>query len=120
MTRKHKTYSILKMASAVFFIAALLWLTVSVPFVYKAQQDQAQSSAKEKADNPFAGSEEEAPLGSTEEKAPGTNTLSEEYLHDHHKQEYFFSVTAQYHKCENAGTYHAFHGELLVPPPNVA
>jgi hypothetical protein len=117
---KHTSYGFWKMASALFFIVALLWLTVSLPFVNAVQQGYELCSDSDSADNPFAGSEEEAPRGGTEEKAPGNNSLSEEYLHDQHKAEYFFSVQAEYHKCENAGTYHAFHGELLVPPPNVA
>jgi hypothetical protein len=61
------------------------------------------------------------PLGNaSEEKAPTTTSFSEEYLHDHYMTDHFFSIALQYHKCENAGTYNAFHGELLVPPPNAA
>ena len=61
------------------------------------------------------------PFGNTtEEKAPVSNSFSEEYLHDHHSTDCFFSIVLQYHKCENADTYHAYHGELLVPPPNVS
>lgn len=72
------------------------------------------SSNDEEAANPFG--------NTTEEKAPsGSNvSFSEEYLHDNHHSDHFFSAKASYHKCENADTYHAFHGELLVPPPNMA
>ncbi len=73
--------------------------------------------------SPSTDNEEETanPFGNTtEEKAPSSTSFSEEYLHDHHTTDYFFSTVLQYHKCENAGTYIAFHGELLVPPPNVA
>ena len=73
---------------------------------------------------PLSGNEEETtnPFGNTtEEKAPSsTNRFLKNILHDHHTADYFFSIVSQYHKCENAGTYIAFHGELLVPPPNVA
>jgi hypothetical protein len=72
--------------------------------------------------SPLAGTEEEAanPFGNTtEEKAP-SSSFSEEFLHDHHKADYFFSIVSQYHNSENDGTYVAYHGELLVPPPNAA
>ncbi len=108
--------------SSVCMILALLWLTVSLPFVYAAQQAIAKYDKTAQVDFPLSGSEEEAnPLGnSTEEKAPGSISVSEEYLHDHHKSDYFFTAASQYHKGENADTYVAFHGELLVPPPNQA
>jgi hypothetical protein len=120
MKQSRKPYSFVQLASAVLMIAALLWLTVSLPFVYESQQklNPVQNNA-----SPLAGNEEEAanPYGnSTEEKAPSSSSFSEEYLHDHHKSDYFFSISSQYHKGENDGTYIAFHGELLVPPPNQA
>lgn len=120
--RHKRTYSILQRASAVSMIVALLWLTVSIPFVYESQQKLAQQEKSEKATIPPGGNEEDAnPFGNTtEEKAPGNSTVSEEYLHDHHEAEYFLLIASQYHKCENTDTYIAFHGELLVPPPNAA
>ncbi len=123
MKKNKRTYSVFQLVSAVCMILALLWLTVSAPFIYASQQEFAKQNQTAKADFPVSGNEEENnPFGAnTEEKAPSTsNSFSEEYLHDNHKAEYFFSIASQYHKCENAGTYVAFHGELLVPPPNVA
>ena len=103
-------------------IVALVWLTISAPFVFNCQQEQSKIA---KAQTPPGNNEEEAanPFGnSTEEKAPGTsnNSFSEEYLHDHHVTDHFLPVTPQYYTLQNAGTYIAFHGELLVPPPNAA
>lgn len=118
-----RTYSFLHLASAVIMILLLMWLTVSTPFVYASQQEQAKHSKSCSGQPPLSGTEEENanPFGnSTEEKTPKNITsFSEEYLHDQHKTDYLFSITLQYHKIENAGTYTAFHGELLVPPPNV-
>ena len=71
---------------------------------------------------PFTGSEEETtnPFGNnTEEKAPNSNSLSEEYLHNFLIISHSYTEISQYHKLENADAYIAFHGELLVPPPNV-
>jgi len=121
MRRNQRAYSIFQLSSAIFMILALLWLTISTPFVYADQQQQAKSkvvntssseNGEEEAGNPFS--------NTTEEKNPNNNSLSEEYLHHDHLEEYFFSIALQYHKCENADTYIAYHGELLVPPPDRA
>jgi hypothetical protein len=120
MRRSRKPYSLVQLASALLMIAALLWLTVSLPFVYESQQ---MLSHVDNHASPLTSNEEEAanPFGnSTEEKAPSGSSFSEEYLHDHHKADYFFSIASQFQIGENDGTYIAFHGELLVPPPNKA
>lgn len=104
-------------------VLALLWLTVSTPFVFNSQQHFAKQSKMADVDSPLSGSEEEAgnPLSNTnEEKNPNSTSFSEEYLHDHHQDGHFLLSYLQFHKCMDADTYIAFHGELLVPPPNVA
>jgi hypothetical protein len=124
MKVKNITYSPLQLLSAVFMILALLWLTISAPFVIASQQQMAKYEKMADGDLPSPGNEEETanPFGNnTEEKSPtSSSSFSEEYLHDHHKAEQFFSIISLFHKCENAGTYIAYHGELLVPPPNAA
>lgn len=102
---------------------ALLWLTISLPFVLAGQQEIAKQQHTENTASPLTGNEEESanPFGnSTEEKAPGNSSFSEEYLHDHHKEDSFLAAARQYRSCEDARNYIAYHGELLVPPPNVA
>lgn len=104
---------------------ALLWLTVSAPFVVAAQQEIAKQERMLEAGAPASGCPDEAADDSSgnnsiEEKVPGTTNFSEEFLHDHDITHYLSSETSRYHKLESAGTYTAFHGELLVPPPNVA
>lgn len=121
MKRRHNIYSVSQLFSAVIMIVALAWLTVSTPFVYASQQELAKQHKMEKAGSPLAGTEEESskPGGkNTEEKTQGSTSLSEEYLHNNPKSDYFFTLSLQYQKCENADIYIAFHGELLVPPPN--
>lgn len=123
MKKTPQPYSLFRRLSAVMMIIALSWLTISAPFVFEQQQKMAKQNSCACGDLPIAGTEEEAnPFsGSTEEKAPKTlNSFSEEYLHNHHQSEYFLSIASQFHKCENAGIYVAYHGELLVPPPNKA
>ena len=100
-------------------ILALLWLTISIPFVYASQQAAAENSGKHAGFN-LCAEEESNPLGNTTEEKSSSTSFSEEYLHDHDHSDHSFSIDTLYHKCENADTYTAFHGEVQVPPPNVA
>lgn len=103
-------------------ILALLWLTVSTPFVLASQQQLAKEGKVTNTPSPLGACEEEGnPFGAnTEEKTPGAASFSEEFLHDHNTAHHFPATDPAYHKCENADTYTAFHGELLVPPPNAS
>ena len=102
-------------------ILTLCWLTISMPLVIDFKEKVAKM--ENKSTIPSNQDDESAPLGNnTEEKVPfSNNSFSEEYLHDLHiTHHYFFSETSQYHNFENTDIYIAFHGELLVPPPNTA
>lgn len=124
MNKKRKTYNRIQQLSAVFMILALCWLTISTPFVYAGQQAIAKQSKAAAQQAPLSDNDDETtnPFGNTtEEKGPNSsNSLSEEYLHESHTTDHFFCIISRDHKWENAGTYVAFHGELLVPPPNQA
>ena len=123
MKTNRKTYSVFQLCSATFMILALMWLTVSTPFFIASQQDVARQKMEKSASSPMAGNEEEPnnPFGNnTEEKAPNANTFSEEYLHHFDITSPFYTKISQYHKHENSDAYIAFHGELLVPPPNAS
>ena len=112
------TYGLINRVSAIVMIVALLLLTISTPFIFRAQQaDHQRISASA---NPFAGAEEDStnPLSGTEEKAPNTVNLAEEYLHDNERAAGLFDDLSDCHIHGNDGTYVAYHGELLVPPPN--
>jgi hypothetical protein len=115
------TYSVYRLASAVLMIVALLWLTVSLPVVYASQQEFAKLEKSANASSSDCNDDDNAnPYGNnTEEKAP-TTSVSEEYLHDHDKSDYFYSIISRIHKCESADAYTAYHGEVQVPPPNRA
>jgi cytoskeletal protein RodZ len=123
MKKSRKTYSLAQLASAIFMMIALLWLTVSVAFIVPAQQQLAQqgkATTTQSCTNPDE--EESNPFGNTnEEKASSNSTsFSEEYLHDHHAADHFSSTDVTTHTSKNSGTYNAFHGEVHVPPPNIA
>ncbi|MBS1607179.1 MAG: hypothetical protein JSS70_00030 [Bacteroidetes bacterium] len=103
-------------------LLTLFWLTLSIPFVYKAQQQIVKekiAAAQDKSTNDEESSGN--PLSNTnEEKSSNSfNTLSEEYLHHHTSEElshYRISTNHLHHAQES--TYIAFHGEMLCPPPN--
>ncbi len=120
MKKQRKTYSLFQKGSAVFMILTLLWLTISTPFVFSCQQELAKQDKKAQSSIPVSTTEEEAgkPIGNS--ATSSANTLSEEYLHDHHDADTFFTLVALYLHSHNDDTYHAYHGELLVPPPNAA
>ena len=117
MKKKHKIYGLLQLSSAILMIILLCWLTISMPFVYASQQEQAKhgkvthACSEEETSNPFG--------NNAEEKTAGGISFSEEYLHLYHATSHSYQEISQYYKLENADTYIAFHGELLVPPPNV-
>ena len=123
MKRSQKNNTASRFVSVIFMMLALLWLTVSLPFVYASQQGLIKQGLKASCGYPVSENDEDStnPFGSsTEEKAPGSTSFSEEYLHDHHSADHFFSFDSKYYKFEDEDAYHAFHGELLVPPPNAA
>ncbi len=98
---------------SLLMLCLLLWLTVSTPFVYEAQQDVAVAQGIAGPDD------DDSPLsGTNEEKVEtGSNTLSE-YLHElPHYQPRFILLTRSY-KCSPDDLYQAFHPELVVPPPD--
>jgi hypothetical protein len=121
MKRGFKLYSITQLLSAVFFIMALAWLTLGTSFVYTAQQEWVKLQKISKKTSPLSNAEKESstlPGNDAEEKTPVNNTLSEEFIHEHHSTIHFPVKLSRYHKSESADIYIAFHRELLVPPPN--
>ena len=115
--KKTTHISVKHKVSGIIMILALAWLTVSIPFVYAAQQKvAAEIAASDKTDsdsnsdnNPFA--------NTTEEKTPsGPNTLSE-YLHETHSADHQIVAQRMHIHHIQVATYIAFHGELTGPPP---
>ncbi len=98
----------------------LIWLTVSTPFVYESQQESIKHQFSAITDSELPVNEEESnPFGnSQEEKVPSGASLTEEFLHEFHSETLLYSLISKSYKCSDTDTYTAFHGELLVPPPN--
>lgn len=123
MRKNRKAYNVVQKISTIFMMVALLWLTISLPFVFVGQQEISKQNQTNHISTPLTANEEESsnPFGnSTEEKASGNSSVSEEYLHTQDKEDGFLVKAKQYGFLKNASTYIAYHGELLVPPPNLA
>lgn len=109
--------------TCVVMMITLAWFTVSLPFVYGAQQklalnyvangQAASNDSEEESSNPFA--------NTTEEKTPNSfGSMSEEYLHDSHSSEqYLAAILSKEYKIRHMSTYIAFYGELISPPPDI-
>ena len=116
MQKGKKIYTFGQLASGILMLLALLWLTVSLPYVNEAQQkgkasitQQMEEKASEDEGNPLA--------NTTEEKTEsGVNQLSE-YLHNIHILEHHFTEITTFYKCHPSDLYFEFHPELLSPPP---
>lgn len=121
MKGKH-TYSGLQQGAAVVMILMLCWLTVSAPFVFACQQQLQKSESGKYTAMQTADAEEETttnPYGNnTEEKVPGNGGIAEEYLHETADAALELLRSGSYRIHLDARDYIAFHGELLVPPPN--
>lgn len=114
--------SVISCVSCIVMILTLAWLTVSLPFVYSAQQTiKAELSVY--VDTPSGDNEEENdnPLtNTTEEKTSNSiSSVAEEYLHDTHSFEHSSDLLSKVYKVENTAPYNAFHGELISPPPDI-
>lgn len=114
MKQSQRTYPVRHIVSGLFMIVTLLWLTISTPFVYDAQQSlkkeiEKQSKPTKDNTNPFS--------NTTEEKNESSvNTLSE-YLHEPPCIEKNFITLIRLYKSYPSCIYFEYHPELISPPP---
>lgn len=113
MKRSQQAGSLKHIAYSVLMIFTLLWLTVSTPFVYQADQVQKklsrQSNQQSQAGNLFSNITEE-------QNENSVNTLSE-YLHETQLvNSHFVTVTRLYNHYPSI-IVPQHHPELLSPPP---
>jgi hypothetical protein len=93
-------------------IIALLWLTVSTPFVFASQQAQQKEIQKQ------AGTDKNPFSTTTEEKNESSVGSLSEYLHDLNSVNHHFVVLKRMYKCHTSDLYYVY-PELLSPPPEV-
>src|SRR6476469_4991004 len=108
-------FSLKSVISSLFMIIALLWLTVSTPFVFASQQAQQKEIQKQ-----AGGNEDKNPFSATaEEKNESSVSTLSEYLHALNSIDHHFIVLTRTYKCHTSDLYYAYHPELLSPPPKV-
>src|SRR5215510_6496940 len=101
-------FSLKSVISSLFMMLALLWLTVSSPFVFASQQAQ-QKEIQKLAGN----SEDKNPFSTTtEEKNESSASTLSEYLHDLNATNHHFTLLRRIYKCHTSDVYYAFHPEL--------
>ena len=113
-------YTIFQKACSVVMILALLWLTVSLPYVTDARALIAEqtSTAIPAVEQPVENTEEANSLAnSVEEKVPSNSSVLEEYLHHHNEELTPDNPRLSHIDKHSSDLYAAFHGELLSPPP---
>lgn len=117
MSKRKRTYSLSHILSSIIMLLALSWLTISAPFVYRAQQQQEQLAKQQ----PVSAEEDYNPFASTNEEktSNGTNNFSEEYLHHAHHIEQHFTTLIKSYKLHSIDEYVAYHPEAFSPPPEV-
>ena len=108
-------FSLKSVISSLFMIIALLWLTVSTPFVFASQQAQQKEIQKQTGSN-----EDKNPFSTTaEEKNESSVSTLSEYLHDLNSMDHHFIVLTRIYKYHTSDLYYDYHTELLSPPPEV-
>ena len=115
-------YTVSQKVCSVVMILALLWLTVSLPFVTDARELLAQqtSTPMPADEQPVENTEDANSLAnSVEEKVPSNSSVLEEYLHHHHEQLTPDNPRLSHIDKQSSDLYAAFHGELLSPPPEL-
>ena len=115
MNQQSTTYPLHKILSAIFLILALGWLTISLPFVYSAQQYAMEIAPSNGADDSKANNNYNPLSNTTEEKTPDQ---VQEYLHGQNENMEFQTTNLDHLHTHECKVYIAFHGELLCPPPN--
>lgn len=116
---KHK-YSLVLRINACFMILALLSLTISAPLSFNRQFSK-QDRSDQRSQLPVSASEEETanpPGNNTEEKAPGSASPLEEYLHNGSDAALVGNRNLRKFDTRDVVIFIDFHQELLVPPPN--
>jgi hypothetical protein len=123
MTGSNSTYK--NISVVIFMMMTMFWLTISLPFISEsriASNIESKSSACNEVMDAQQSEDAGFPQTSTSEEKGSEESANsnEEYLH-HHEGGLLPGLTdcktTMHDLAQDA--YCAFHGELLVPPPNV-
>jgi hypothetical protein len=119
MKKRKPSYGLFKKISAGFLLLALAWLTISAQFIYTGTSE-VNDHVNHTTSLPSSPGEEaqSSPLNNAEEEASASSNMVDEYLHDYPISRIFWSLLPSYNHLGDDNLYIAYHGELLVPPPN--
>lgn len=118
MKSGHQRKKFIRGAISIILMLSLVWLTISLPFVYNAREASKQLYSS--TDTPVANEEEcdNSLINTTEEKSSNVNSALEEFLHDVTSDELSPVTITLTYRIEQVSTYIAFYGELISPPPD--
>jgi hypothetical protein len=107
--------------AAITMLLALLWLTISTPFVFASKQAKQQHAKQMQAESSCGECvDDDAPVNQPEEKSEkGVSALSE-YLHAHDFAIKQLIFHLQHNKCHSTELYFAYHPDLFSPPPEIS
>ncbi|GAB4092979.1 hypothetical protein [Flaviaesturariibacter terrae] len=110
-TNAHKIGSLLLML-------ALLWLSVSTPFVYRFQKEQKAARASVAMEKSTADDDSNPLSNSNEEKTESGVSMPQEYLHEPlHFDHPSAAISLQYASYQQ-DDFVAWHPEFITPPPD--
>ena len=98
----------------------LIWLTISLPFVYQLQQKTNESHLSIQhgsADNEDKGLQDSPFSETTEETTESSTNIFSEFLPESAGAKEIFCNIIEVNKCLHAELYIAYHDELISPPP---
>jgi len=101
--------------SIVVMLAALVWLTISLPYVNGAQMLLKEKTAQN--DERHRGQNDNPLTNTIEEKNESGPVSISEYLHEEQSATSLDVTLVNYYKCHPSDLYYAFHPELISPPP---
>ena|SRR5688572_6358724 len=117
MQQIKSTYTLRHILASMFMMLALAWLTVCLPYVNEHQQAYKTYIQQSGEETPTDCGN---PLNNTnEEKTESGTSLLSEYLHDVTVIEHNFITLSSFYKCHPSDLYHAYHPDLVIPPPEV-
>ncbi len=106
--------------SSLLMLFALVWLSISTPFVYANQQAQQKISKKLQADKKEKAAADDTSQTSTPEEDEVVTSVTNisEYLHSHNFAiKHFIPIAVVHNKCHPSDLYFAYHPDLISPPP---
>ncbi|PHX74253.1 MAG: hypothetical protein CK547_04250 [Chitinophagaceae bacterium] len=121
MRKNRNIYSIIKKINASLLLLAVISLTISTPVAFFTQEFS-ENTPEQNTPHPIDDSEDGASnllnSNTNEEDAPANDNSIEKFVHNPSEFETNHIQKVSYFETNKVKLYHAYHGELLVPPPN--